>query len=194
MVYRLIVLALMLCASSLSIYFRSQAGKGANKVSSAKEPHWLRIPLRSAGLLGFLAILAFITGYGGITWSYWPSPVWLRLLGVGLGIVSVPLLAWMLRALGKNITPTVATRPDHQLVTDGPYRWIRHPLYTFGSLFYIAIALICQSWLILGIWAVAFLLLYLRLPLEEAELQKRFGEEYDRYKQRTGRFFPRLNR
>lgn len=194
MLFRIGVICLMVCAASISIYYRKKAGTANNKVSTAKEPLWLRIPLRLAGLMGFLVILAFAAGYDGIAWAYWSSPTWLRWLGVALGAAVVPLLAWMLRSLGGNITPTVATRPDHQLVTDGPYRWIRHPLYTFGSLFYIAISLIAQSWLILAIWAVAFVLLYLRLPLEEAELASRFGEDYERYRERTGRFIPRMSR
>jgi protein-S-isoprenylcysteine O-methyltransferase Ste14 len=93
---------------------------------------------------------------------------------------------------GKNITDTVVTRrapAGHH----GPYRWIRHPLYTFGTLFFLGLGLIAASWLILLMACLAFYLLSLRTPKEEAQLLARFGEEYAAYMQQTGRYLPRLS-
>jgi protein-S-isoprenylcysteine O-methyltransferase Ste14 len=58
-----------------------------------------------------------------------PLPNWLRWLGVGLGFLSVPFLAWVHYVLDKNWSITLKLQTDHQLVTSGPYRRIRHPMY-----------------------------------------------------------------
>ena len=91
-----------------------------------------------------------------------------------------------------NITDTVVTRREHKLVTNGPYRWIRHPLYTFGSLFFLCLSLVSANWLILLLVIPTFTILVQRTSIEEQALQERFGKEYLRYSARTGRFFPRL--
>jgi protein-S-isoprenylcysteine O-methyltransferase Ste14 len=91
-----------------------------------------------------------------------------------------------------GITPAIATRKEHKLVTAGPYRWIRHPLYTFGTLFFLSFALMADSWFIAVMALVAIVLLSIRLPKEEALLIEKFGDEYRGYMKCTGRFFPKL--
>jgi protein-S-isoprenylcysteine O-methyltransferase len=99
----------------------------------------------------------------------------------------------MFRSLGKNITDTVIIRREHSLITHGPYRWIRHPLYTFGALLFLSLSLVTQIWLIPLLVVPTFAILLQRTTIEEKALQERFGEEYTQYSQRTGRFFPRLS-
>lgn len=121
-------------------------------------------------------------------------PGWLRWTGAALGVVCIPLFFWILRSLGTNITPTVATRKDHTLITHGPYRWVRHPLYTVGMLFWTGISLTTANWLIGGTIILGTLFLVIRTPIEEEKLIEKFGDEYREYMKRTGRFFPRLRR
>jgi hypothetical protein len=51
--------------------------------------------------------------------------------------------------LGRNVSETVLTKESHELVTSGPYRWIRHPLYTTGIALFVALGLIAANWFIL---------------------------------------------
>ena len=97
---------------------------------------------------------------------------------------------WLFSNLDKNITPTVAIREEHNLVTTGPYRWIRHPLYTFGTLNILMLALAADSWFILITACVTFIPLAMRTPQEEEKLLEAFGEKYQKYIQVTGRYFP----
>jgi len=62
-------------------------------------------------------------------------PAWSRWLGVALGIVSLQLFGWTHHALGRNWSTRLVIKEGHSLVTSGPYRWVRHPMYTaiFGS-------------------------------------------------------------
>jgi protein-S-isoprenylcysteine O-methyltransferase Ste14 len=109
-----------------------------------------------------------------------------------MGMIAVLLLIWMFRSLGMNITDTVAIRKSHSLVTHGPYHWIRHPFYTFGALLFLSFSLIAGSWLILVFGIPTFGILLRHTRIEESALLARFGDEYNRYSQRTGRFLPRL--
>jgi protein-S-isoprenylcysteine O-methyltransferase Ste14 len=127
-----------------------------------------------------------------LAWSKFGLPAWTRWLGVGIGITCIFLIYWMFISIGTGITPTVATRIDHKLVTKGPYRWIRHPLYTFGTLFFLSFALMADSWFIALMALLAIIMLSLRLPNEEAHLIEKFGDEYREYMQRTGRYLPKI--
>ena len=104
------------------------------------------------------------------------------------------LLTWTFHNLGKNITDTVVTRKEHFLVTSGPYRWVRHPFYVSFQLVVLAVSLMMACWFVLAIGSVVLLLLILRTAKEEEKLIERFGDEYRRYMERTGRFWPRLFR
>jgi protein-S-isoprenylcysteine O-methyltransferase Ste14 len=84
------------------------------------------------------------------------------------------------------------TRKEHTLVTTGPYRWVRHPLYSSAALAILANSLVAANWFFLATGGVMFLLLVIRTRKEEENLLARFGDAYRKYMQRTGRFIPRL--
>jgi len=128
------------------------------------------------------------------SWMAWSSvslPDSLRWAGVGLWAMAAALLAWTFRHLGRNLTDTVVTRRDHELITEGPYRYVRNPFYDTVALLVAAIALIAGNWFVLVSGGVVLVLLIVRTRTEEAHLIARFGDEYRRYMQRTGRFLPR---
>ncbi|MCZ6444949.1 MAG: isoprenylcysteine carboxylmethyltransferase family protein, partial [Planctomycetota bacterium] len=91
-----------------------------------------------------------------------------------------------------NVTRTARTRAHHTLVTGGPYRWVRHPLYSSGVVLCTAYVLLTANWFILLMCGLAFAVLLVRTSKEEANLIKKFGDEYRAYMSRTGRFLPRL--
>ena len=75
-------------------------------------------------------------------------------------------------------------------MTHGPYRWVRHPLYSVGMLLYGSLTLLTGLWW-LGVGSLIPLAVLLwRTPREEARLIEAFGEEYRVYMRRTGRFLP----
>jgi len=67
-------------------------------------------------------------------------------------------------------------------------------LYTFGTIFFLALALLSGVWWLGVGMLVSFAILFWRTGREEANLLKRFGDEYRTYMQRTGRYLPRWNR
>ncbi|MEM9553356.1 MAG: isoprenylcysteine carboxylmethyltransferase family protein [Acidobacteriota bacterium] len=120
-----------------------------------------------------------------------PLPTALRWLGVLGAAVCIPLIGWLLHHLGTNVSPTAATRADHRLVTSGPYRFVRHPLYTVGAAWWLGLGVAMASWWILLCVALAFVAIDRRTAREEAALLERFGDEYRRYSERTPRYLPR---
>jgi protein-S-isoprenylcysteine O-methyltransferase Ste14 len=191
--FRIIVTFMMLSAFIVSGYHRRKAQQSSgDEIDRRKEGDFVMVALRIGGGLIWLLILAYMIYPAAVTWAMIPLPTWLRWLGVMGGFMAVILLIWMFRSLGMNITDTVITRKEHSLVTHGPYRWIRHPLYTFGTLLFLSLSLVTQIWLIPLLAIPTMTILVHRTSIEEEMLKERFGEEYLQYSKRTGRFLPRF--
>ena len=194
LVFRIIVATVIAVSASISIYFRSKAQRNSSdKIDRRQEGRATMVILRFGGLLIWGSVFAYITYPAAIDWASIPLPTWIRWLGVAGSITAVLLLAWMFTTLGMNITDSVTTRQEHELVTRGPYRWIRHPLYTFGALMLLSISLIIGSWFIPLLGIPTYAILVRRTGIEEEMLHHRFGNKYRIYSERTGRFFPRLS-
>jgi len=95
------------------------------------------------------------------------------------------------RALGHYWSVSLDLREQHALVTDGIYRYVRHPMYTAFWLWAIAQALLLPNWVAGFAAIVGFGVLFFgRLPREEQLMLKSFGDEYRKYMARTYRLVP----
>ena len=121
-----------------------------------------------------------------------PFPNWLRWLGVGLGFLSIPFLVWVHYVLDKCWNVTLKLQTDHKLVTSGPYRRIRHPMYTVLIVYMLSWVLVSANLLFLVYYVLSVLLIIVRIPREERMMQEKFGEEYRIYMKRTGRLLPHI--
>ncbi len=191
--YRGFTAAFFLAAMTVSIFFRSRAARQNTEGNrdGKSGPGMIVVRLTFVfGLLGFL--IAYALKPEWTRWASMPLPDAVRIAGGALVAITIPFFIWLFRHLGKNLTPTADARMEHSLVTTGPYRWVRHPLYTTGMAFWIGMSLLAAKWFLLLIVVAALLFLVARTPREEANLQTRFGGEYRTYQSRTGRYFPRL--
>lgn len=118
-------------------------------------------------------------------------PVWLRMFGIVLAAFSLIYFFKIHQYLGLNWSPTLEINPAHKLITTGPYRRIRHPMYLQILLWSIAQALIISNVLAgfsgLISWIVLFLI---RVPKEEQMLIAHFGKEYKDYMKNTNSIIP----
>ena len=142
-----------------------------------------------------ISLVAFLVIYA--TNSPWlevlkvPLPDWLRWIGAIIGVASLAFYAWARATLGKEWSSPLQVREQHHLVTTGPYKWVRHPIYSALIGFMTGIALITANWFLFAFLAVSIVDLGLRIPREEQMMIDEFGDEYIEYMQRTGRLLPR---
>jgi protein-S-isoprenylcysteine O-methyltransferase Ste14 len=150
-------------------------------------------------LLVFLAVI----GMGAVPLVYlttgWLAPFAFaisaeaRLSGAIIYTLGLILLFWVHRTLGRNWSLLLEIRREHMMVTGGPYRFVRHPLYLA---FYILAA---GQWLLTANWFVGiaglilWTLFYIaRVNNEEKLMLDFFGRQYQEYMERTGRLLPKL--
>ncbi len=153
------------------------------------------LALRATLFIGF--VVAFIIYAVKAEWMRWfifPLPPWLRWGGAVLGLVSLVLLVWVQHTLGRYWSTDLQLRQEHVLVTGGPYRWVRHPMYAVIFMYLIGLTLVSANILFAVGTVLAIVLLYRRIDEEEKMMVARFGDEYRNYMKQTGRLLPRVTR
>jgi protein-S-isoprenylcysteine O-methyltransferase Ste14 len=102
--------------------------------------------------------------------------------GLVVGISSFMIRASAARSLGRFWSMQIELRKEQPLVTDGPYGWVRHPIYAAAVLEMVATLLICQAvWSIIPALLVFAPLLLLRIRREEEAMKNHFGDRYVAY-------------
>lgn len=115
-------------------------------------------------------------------------------MGVVALLLGHGLIGWTLWAIGGSwgVHPKLVV--EHQLITHGPYRFIRNPLYTGLHLMYLGTFLLVPSWIFMFLLIAAVVGNSIRARVEERVLLARYNEEYTAYAKSVGRFFPKLRR
>ncbi|QQR85397.1 MAG: isoprenylcysteine carboxylmethyltransferase family protein [Flavobacteriales bacterium] len=144
-------------------------------------------------------LIVGVSGVGQIAslveWAYFrgaPQALDARALcGVALLAGGTAFRLWAIRTLKNNFSATVRIKQDQQLVTSGPYRWLRHPSYTGAWLAMFGAALLMHSYIGLVLMGPGMMLVYMRrIALEERTLEAGFGEAYRSMKACTRRLVP----
>lgn len=146
------------------------------------------------GLIGFLSIIAYTIRPDWLAFANLEFPTWLRWAGVGIALLGFVLLQWAQVTLGKNWSDTPRMMKNQTLVTEGPYLYIRHPIYMAFLLILGFTLFISSNWLI-GVCMIGMTVLEIisRIRYEESLMTEYFGEQYRAYMKRTGRLLPCLN-
>ena len=147
------------------------------------------------GLL-FLAMFFIPIFYAATPWfdfANYSLPTWAGWLGVIL-LASALFIFWRAHAdLGLNWSPTLEIREKHELITNGIYGVIRHPMYASQWLWVIAQPLLLQNWIAGWSNLLVFILFYfLRVRAEEQLMLEQFGDQYRSYMQKVGAVIPKL--
>jgi len=192
-IFRILAAVILITGMSISIYYRSKADREAGeKLSRKADGNAMMTIIRIGGLILWLSPFVYLLNPNWMAWSKVGLPDSVRWAGVGIGILCVLGIYWLFSSIGTGITPVSATRKEHKLVTNGIYRYIRHPLYTIGSSLFISFGMMADNWFIAALGILTFILMAIRTPKEEANLIEKFGDEYREYMKRTGRFLPKL--
>ena len=202
LLFRILFLALFLPGTAIRGYYTRKV-RATRKKRSIKERFEdtaqaegkaCAILLIAQGIYLIVTVPIYLLFSPSLFWFDLPIPDWLRWLGVGLGILSLPFLIWVQHTLGKHWTISLELQEDHKLVTSGPYRWVRHPMYTVHIVYFFSWVLVSANLLLLINYLLTIILLFARIPKEEKMLLDQFGDEYRAYMKRTGRLLPRFRR
>ena len=147
-----------------------------------------------AAHLGPIALAAILLavrsapGWLGLRWlPLSPVTYW---IGVGLVIVGLGFTVWARVVLGGNWSATVTVKHDHEIVRSGPYRWLRHPIYTGLLLAFVGCAVALGEWRGIVAVAIVWAALWRKLRLEERWLTEEFGTRYSDYRRETWALIP----
>jgi protein-S-isoprenylcysteine O-methyltransferase Ste14 len=121
-----------------------------------------------------------------------PREPWIEAFGIALTLAGLVFAVWARAYLGGNWSSNVTVKVGHQLVRTGPYRWVRHPIYSGLILAMIGTALNRRT--VRGLVAVVLLWtgFTIKSRIEERFMEATFGPEYDEYRRGTGAMVPRL--
>jgi protein-S-isoprenylcysteine O-methyltransferase Ste14 len=113
----------------------------------------------------------------------------LQWLGIALLVLGVCLFGWFVSALTRAGTPVAPYSQTTAIVTTGPYRLSRNPGYLSMTLIYVGIALVADApWTLVTLVPAVLVVHFGVIAREESYLERLFGDEYLRYKQRTRRW------
>jgi protein-S-isoprenylcysteine O-methyltransferase Ste14 len=118
-----------------------------------------------------------------------------RALRIGLVLAGAGLAfaIWARWHLGRNWSAAVSIREQHDLIRTGPYRVVRHPIYSGLLVAIMGAALIVGEFRVLLAFAIVLALFYLKARKEEAWLPREFGETFQRHAKQTGMFLLRFS-
>jgi protein-S-isoprenylcysteine O-methyltransferase Ste14 len=167
----------------------SQAAKETARAESAVSRGMHLVPVLAG---------AFLIGGAPQFFARWP---WLSMhvlpwnldtywWGVALLAGGLAFTVWARVHLGRNWSGIVTLKQGHELVRSGPYRWVRHPIYTGLIIAFLGTAVAYNAlrcFLGVVLCAAAFVL---KLHVEERFMRERFGEEYSRYAASTAALLP----
>ena len=163
------------------------------KVPGALHGIWILVGILIPLATIVIAVVAPQLIYGTALNVSFPGDLALQLAGFALFGVAGALLIWSNRHLGRYMVVDIAVARDHELITTGPYAYVRHPTYTAVLLLNVGTAFFSLHIFVMVNFFVVLAFALWRSKLEEELLasEQGFGPRYGEYMRRTGRFLPR---
>jgi len=163
---------------------------------------WAWYLVEVVGLWGGTTLVILLVSPWWLGWTWDGTPP-LQVVGAALLVASVAIGTWAAAKMGwarllfagALFPPGVEAEENNvpqRLVIEGPYRYVRNPLYDTDFCLILGAALLSRSWALILLAVLYLAELALQLPLEERELRERFGAPYRRYCELVPRFLPRL--
>ncbi len=141
-------------------------------------------------VVGIPAIILYLLAPPWWTWTHLPLGEWVQWIGAILAILPIFYLIWVHRHLDTQWSIALEIQEDHKLITTGPYKRVRHPMYLGIFIYTIGLCLISLDILVILFFVYSIWVNYRRIPSEEQMMIDQFGDEYLEYMKRTGRLIP----
>jgi len=191
LLFRLLIVSIYAIFAAIRVVFRLPASR--REEGEQRNPPRVALFVMSFGIIGyFITLILYLIYVPLILWFTLPLPGIVRWMGVIAAVFCIPTLYWIHTTLDKQYSAQLEIQENHNLIESGPYRKVRHPMYTVFIVFLVGIALVTSN--LIGF--IFSLLISCSFPsiakTEESLLIDTFGDEYRSYMNRTGRFFPPL--
>jgi protein-S-isoprenylcysteine O-methyltransferase Ste14 len=162
------------------------------KPTRSKEGLGSRMSHRLPVIVAYVLMFAPYTAKGWLQSQVFPGRFWVQLLGVSFTALGLLFAVWARLYLGGNWSSAVMVKVGHELVRSGPYRWVRHPIYSGLVFAMLGTAIANQE--VRGVIALvlAFIGFTIKSRIEERAMSSTFGVEYEEYSRNTGGILPRL--
>lgn len=160
--------------------------KGAAATKSAESPKSRAVHTR----LFMAAILLYFLGVPGLNGNWLPVARWVSPAGVAISAFGLWFAIWARKTLGKHWSGELTVKEGHEIVKSGPYRFIRHPIYTGILCMGLGTAVTSNAWHGLLGFAVMSFAYARKIRMEERWLVDAFGEPYAEYKKSTWALVP----
>lgn len=187
-----LILAINLFLTSSANFSGAKKGLKTSVLKTIEKPNSIlqKLPPNISALI-FVLIILGVFKVGTLSENYEQNFYSWRLVGLVFNIVFSWLQVLSYKTLGKNYSQDVVIMKEHNLVTNGIYKFIRHPQYLSQILSDLGAGLALLSYLVFLIALLIELPLFIaRAILEEKILLKHFGEKFIAYKKQSGFIFP----
>ena len=189
MFQKLMVMLLPICIATLQLFTE----KGEVQLITKKEGYIVGVLRIVLNVSFMISILAFVFHPETLSSGQFQLPELIVFLGALVALISAVVMVSSFQHLRNNFSGSITIKARQQLVTTGPYRYVRHPIYLSYFLWNVANIGLTQNAIIVGLgFSLLGLVIFFRLAKEESLLLGEFGEEYVQLKKRTGAIFPKL--
>jgi len=164
------------------------------KRTKAREKSADRLITLAVVITAYLLLFSRWLRIGWLGVRFLPQEDWIAYAGIVLSCLGTAIAIWARYSLGQYWSARVTLKEGHQLIRNGPYAWVRHPIYTGMLVAGVGTALVVGEWR--GVLAIALLVAAhsRKARREERMLTLEFGDQYTAYRQSTGFLFPKFGR
>jgi len=160
------------------------------KTTARREP----IPSRLSHIVPLMLAVALLwlprSPVPGLGVRFLPMGIWPFWVGAALTLAGLLVTVWARVHLGRNWSGTMTVKRGHELITSGPYRLARHPIYSGLLLAFVGSALARAEWRGVLAVGIAFWAFWRKLRIEEQWMREEFGAAYDEYGRRVAALVP----
>jgi len=169
------------------VYWWVAARDVKNTIRRESLPSWL---LHSVPLIIAVLLLGAQRVPGFLGERILPLAAWPFWLGLSITAAGMLFSVWARMHLGRNWSASVTIKQGHELITNGPYALVRHPIYTGLLLAFLGTGLALGDWRGLLAFALATAALWRKLRFEERWMRQQFGDAYAAYSKRVAGLVP----
>ena len=139
----------------------------------------------------FIALFIYLQySVGFLSIKLWPNTLAIKIIADVVTFVGLLIMLWARKTLDRNWSANIVLKENHELITSGPYAFVRHPIYTGLSLMVLGVVLYVDTLAFTIFFILFFFGAYYKAKKEEKLLISHFSNKYIEYKKKTKVLIP----